>query len=159
LFDSAGAAPRVVDPDDGANRYDPAWLDGTSLVVVSDGGGAPNLGHPTLPVDGSSPPSRALTPANRPPFAPAPHNPGGSIWFLALQSHGYDLRRLAPNPPAIAAGVLDALHDERLWPAVPTRGADVPPSPVSASAAPKPYGVGPRTTRWAPTLSVAADGR
>lgn len=158
LLDTAGGASRFVDPDDGANRFDPAWIDARTLVVTSDRGGTANIEWLEVGMTRGASAARALTRVTGAAVAAEPDHADGSIWFLALHSQGWDIRRI-PTGSALPALVFSPLLDPRLAPAVidPPRSVRAfPPSPISA---PAPYDLGVRGTRWLPTGSIGADGR
>ena len=156
LIDALGGLPRFVDPEDGANRFDPSWIGPTSLVVVSDRGGTPNLERLDFG-SASAPIARALTRVTAAAIAPEPNVADGSIWFLTLHARGYDVRRLASPTPL--ADQPSPLFDTRLVPVVVSQTAVVrafAPSPMTPPAG---YGIGPRTMRWFPATSIGTTGR
>lgn len=161
LIDSSIAPdtpPRYADPDDGANRFDPAWLGPNALVVTSDRSGTPNIERIDLPEGSGSPVAHPLTRVAGAAIAPEPNHSDGSLWFLSLYSQGYDVRRL-PSPVAIGELAASPLLDPQLAPATiePSRGLRAfTPAPLPLS---RDYGIGPRTTRWLPAASVGAGGR
>lgn len=148
---------RFADPDDGVDRFDPAWLGRSALVVVSDRGGTPNLERIDLG-DSTALVARTLTRVTGAAIAPEPNPADSSIWFLSLHSRGYDVRRLA-SPAPLTDLAPSPLLDSRLIPAVierSTKARAFPPSPISR---PVGYGLGPRTTRWFPAASLGTGGR
>ena len=155
VVDSSGGVPRFVDPDDGANRFDPDWIGGNTLVAVSDRSGAPNLER--IDLGPSGPTARALTRVTGAVIAPEVNPADSSIWFLALHSQGYDARRLVrpvplPESPSI-------LLDSRLYPVVVMPSTAVRSfSPTSAVVEHR-YGLGDRTTRWVPAAGATSNGR
>ena len=155
VVDSSGGPPRFADPNDGANRFDPAWISGSALVVVSDRAGAPNLER--IDLGPSGPTARALTRVTGAAIAPDVNRADSSIWFLSLHSQGYDARRLVR--PLTLPESSSILLDSRLAPAV------VMPSPAVRSFAPttvsgvRRYGLGDRTTRWLPAAGATSSGR
>jgi Tol biopolymer transport system component len=157
LIDVEGSAPRFVDPEDGANRFEPAWLGPRSVVAVSDRGGAPNLERIDF---GSSaaPVARSLTRVTGAAVAPEPNASDGSIWFLSLYSRGYDVRRLAAPTP-LADPTPSPLLDSRLVPAVVTPTTFVRAFSPAPTSTPEGYRWGPRTTRWFPAASIGTTGR
>lgn len=161
---SAGAAgSRNVGPAD-ADRYDADFLaDGRRLVVVSERGGAPNLEL----IDVESGAARALTRVTGAAVAPAPIGGTGSLFFLALRSTGYDLRRLAldsvpgtlaPVPLVATAVDTTGLTGPGALAVVerPTERADT--LAAGAVAPPRAYGIGPRRYTLLPLPSLSADG-
>ena len=150
---SAETVPHLVDPDDGANRFDPVWLGPNALVVVSDRSGGPNLER----VDIGSSTIESLSRVTGAAIAPDVNVADSSIWYLSLHSQGYDVRRL--RRPAPLPDAATPLLDSRLAPVALTRSTSVrafPPSPTSAE---RRYALGTRTTRWIPAASVATNGR
>ncbi|TVR58858.1 MAG: hypothetical protein EA422_15585, partial [Gemmatimonadales bacterium] len=147
-----------LDPDDGANRYDPAPLPGgAEVVVVSELGGVPNLEVLSMdsPAPSLVPPAlgdggarqattpRTLTRVLGAAVAPEPDPTGTGIWFLNLHSRGLDIRRIDAADEVDVAG--EAVHlDPGRWPVAP-RGPDhVPPTfAVEPVPAPSSYGRGP----------------
>lgn len=154
----ATAAPRFADPDDGANRFDPAWLGPSALIVTSDRSGTANIERLDLPAGSGQPVAHALTRVAGAAIAPEPNRGDGSVWFLSLHSQGYDVRRL-PSPVSIRESAPSPLLDSSLAPAT------IEPSRVVRAFTPttlpgaRSYGIGPRTRRWLPAASVDAGGR
>jgi hypothetical protein len=144
---------RLVGPDDGAARYDAAWLpNARRLVWVSERGGIPNIEGVDLETDSARPLTRVTGAA----LAPEPNPADGSIWFLSLHSRGLDVRRIAPDSARVGQPI--ALSG-RLAPAVPVRPATVPETLRTRRVAQsRPYGIGPRQSRWFPGFSYGADG-
>lgn len=155
VVDSSGGAPRFVDPDDGANRFDPDWIGSSSLVVVSDRTGAPNLERIDLGAPG--PTARALTRVTGAAIAPEVNPADSSIWFLSLHSQGYDARRLArPLPLPDASSVL---LDARSYPVVVMPSTAVRSFSPASAAVERRYGLGDRTTRWLPAAGATSNAR
>ena len=155
VVDSSGGVPRFVDPDDGANRFDPDWIGSSALVVVSDRSGAPNLER--IDLGPSGPTARALTRVTGAAVAPEVNPADSSIWFLSLHSQGYDARRLArPQPLPDAPSIL---LDSRLYPVVVMPSTGVRSFSPTSAAVERPYGLGARTTRWVPAAGATTDGR
>lgn len=148
-----GTAARYVDPDDGANRYDAQWLRrGDTLIVVSERGGIPNLELLNV-ADGTT---RALTRVTGAAVAPEISPTDGAIWFLALHSRGFDVRRLARD--AITADSVVAITADRFGFAGARGthpGVKLGVKPIPAA---RPYGSGPRHQRWLPGGYASADG-
>jgi len=154
VVDSSGGVPRFVDPDDGANRFDPDWIGGSALVAVSDRSGVPNLER--IDLGPSGPTARALTRVTGAVIAPDVNPADSSIWFLALHSLGYDARRLARPAPLPESRSI--LLDSRLYPVVVMPSTAVRSfSPTSAVE--RRYGFGDRTTRWVPAAGATSNGR
>ena len=156
VLDPSGGLPRFVDPEDGANRFDPSWLGPTSLVDVSDRGGTPNLERIDF-ATAAAPVARALTRVTGAAIAPEPNAADGSIWFLALHSRGYDVRQLASPTPLTEEP--SPLFDSRLVPVVVSTTSFVRAFAPSAITPPSGYGLGPRTTRWFPGANIGTTGR
>jgi len=146
-----GKTVRLVDPEDGANRYDAQWLGDDSLVVVSERGGIPNLEK--IGVAGSRP--RTLTRVTGAAVGPDVNRKDGSLWFLSLHSRGFDVRRLS-RETATADSVVSITHDRFGFAAVhPAKPVELATAPV---APPRAYGRGPRHQRWLPGGYASADG-
>jgi hypothetical protein len=139
-----------VDPDDGANRYDAAFLpDGRRIVCVSDAGGVQNL--EVIALDGAS--TSRLTRVTSAVFAPVATD--SAIYFLALHARGLDLRRLSLNGGAPLGAVALA---PALVPAVPNPQTSTDTFPRAATPAPRPYGAGPHQHRVLPGGSYSMEG-
>ncbi|HEX8245221.1 MAG TPA: hypothetical protein VF541_17040, partial [Longimicrobium sp.] len=153
LVDAKTGAERFVGPDDGASRYDAAFLPGGgALVEVSERGGIANLETLDLATGATRPLTRVTGGAS----APEPVGSMGRIFYLSLHARGLDLMRIRSD--SAAAGPVVAL-DSTLVPAVPLALAAEPdtlrrgPLPT-----PRAYGLGPRRNRVFPTVAVDADG-
>jgi hypothetical protein len=155
VLDVAGGAPRLVDPDDSANRFDPDWIGPATLVVTSDRSGTPNLER--LEIGASAPTAQPLTRVTGAAIAPAVDAASGSIWFLSLHSHGYDVRRL--TRPVALAPAPSPLLDVRLSSVLVMPSTSVRAFAPSPTSAPRDYGLGDRTTRWLPAASATSGGR
>ena len=155
VVDSSGGPPQFADPDDGANRFDPAWIDGRALVVVSDRAGAPNLERIDLAPSGAT--ARTLTRVTGAAIAPDVNPADSSIWFLSLHSQGYDARRLAR--PVALTELPSVLLDSRLYPVVVMPSTAVRSFAPTSTVVERPYGLGDRTTRWVPALAATPNGR
>jgi hypothetical protein len=157
LIPSDSGIPRFVDPEDGANRFDPSWLGATALVVVSDRDGAPNLER--IDFGGTAAPiARPITRVTGAAIAPEPNANDGSIWFLWLHSRGYDVRRLV-TPSPLADEKPTPLLDSKLPPVVVKPTTFVRVFSPAKTSPPESYGWGPRTTRWLPAASIGTTGR
>jgi hypothetical protein len=151
VTDQRGRNPRFVDPDDGANRYEPEWV-GDSLVVVSERGGIPNLEL----IDLTANAVRSLTRVTGAAYAPAVNTRDGSIWFLGLHARGLDVRRL-DRRDAIADSIVP-IAAERFGFAAPQGVRPGTAFGVSEVAAAESYGMGPRRSRLVPGGFGSADG-
>jgi hypothetical protein len=146
-----GTGLRTVGPEDGAARYDAAFLpSGDGLVVVSERGGVPNLERVSL-VSGEV---RSLTRVLGATAAPAPA-PDGSIWFLMLTSKGWDVNRLPPDSGAPGETIRLPFT---LAPAVPPAGTSRPAFDPVSLAPSRAYGLGPDGYLLLPGVSRSADG-
>ena len=139
---------------EGVSRHSPAFTpDGQSLVMVSDRGGIPNLER--VAIDGANP--QLLTRVTSAVAAPEVSRADSSLWFLALRSGGYDLRRLTMPDEDRAAPVV-AIQGV-LSPAAPPSSVTAPFQAVpSATATVSDYGLGPRRWRILPGGAVGPDG-
>ncbi|MDB4889055.1 MAG: hypothetical protein JWL61_910 [Gemmatimonadetes bacterium] len=160
---AAGGALRYADPDDGVTRYDAAFdVDGLSIIATSEAGGIANLER----LDATARATR-LTAVTGAAVA-ADVAPDGTLWFLSLQAHGYDLRRLLPDSASIAraANASAPLHlalVDSLSPVLPPRRL---PSATDSSRRPplasvseaQTYGVGPSRFRYVPGLTSGFGG-
>ena len=141
---------RLVGPDDGANRFDAAWLSPTEIVATSDRGGIANLERIDL-ASGTATPITRVTGAA---VAAAPDPRTRGVWFLSLHARGYDLRRLDSLRTAAPVGALP----EALVPAVRPHVDPAPPLPVRDDFTSHSYGFGVQGNRWLPGASSSADG-
>ncbi len=153
MVDVATGAVTRVGGDDGASRYDAAWLPGgAGLVLVSERGGVANVET----VDLATGETRPITRVTGAAAAPEPEGKTGRIFYLSLHARGMDLMRISRD--SAARGSTVAL-DTTLTPAAP-RVAAVQPDTLRRGAAPTPhaYGLGPRRFRVLPTATRDADG-
>jgi hypothetical protein len=153
-IDLATNAMTILDLGDAANRYDGAWRTANEIVAVSDRGGIANVER----IDLRTRAVRTISSVTGAAVAPEPNPADSSVWFLTLQSGGYDVRRLAKASVDRGTSLVATTPDAALWPALsPTATAGVALSinPVSPA---KPYGFGPRLFRWFPQPAVDADG-
>ena len=150
LLDSAGGGERLLGPDDGAQRYDPAFLpDGSGVVVTSEAGSIPNLEVVGLAYGGTRPITRVTGAA----MAPEPA-PGGAVYFLRLHARGLDLARVRADA---RIGLVVPL-DSALTPAAPLPPSSGRPFPALPLPLPRAYGLGPRGFRLIPSLGIAGGG-
>ncbi len=149
-LDADGGRLRRIGPDDGASRFDAGFLPDGRLVLTSDRGGIHNLEILDLATGEAHPLTRVLGAA----VAPAP-TPDGDVFFLALHSRGWDIRRIAlDSAPAGPALVLPPAYA----PAIPEPrepGDTFAPGPIGPV---RPYGLGPRFHALLPMTSLAVDG-
>jgi hypothetical protein len=150
--DAAGGPVRTLDPEDGASRYDAAFLPGgRELVAVSERGGVANLEV----LDTRTGTVRPLSRVTGAALAPAPDSAGG-VYYLGLHARGLDLLRIHPDSAAPAALVALPASLAPVAPAPPAAAADTfPVAPLPPSRA---YGMGPRTLRVLPLGGYTADG-
>jgi hypothetical protein len=149
---------RYADPDDGVNRYDATFdVDGVSIVTTSERGGFINLER--LPADGGAPVE--LTRVTGAAVA-ADVAPDGAVWFLNLQSSGFDLRRLRTDSapidtplPTIALGdtISGVMPPPR--PAAAARDTARPLAPLPEERS---YGFGPSRFRYVPSINSGFGG-
>ena len=150
---------RYADPDDGANRYDASFdVDGESIVATTERGGFVNIER--LPPNGGAPVS--ITRVTGAAVA-ADVAPDGSVWFLNLQSSGYDLRRVRPDSVRIDAPLPSVVIGDTLSSVLPPRrrlGIDTAAAAPNA-ASPRTesrYQFGPTRFRYSPTASAGYGG-
>ncbi len=158
LLDANGDSarpPRFVDPDDGANRYDPSFLPGDSaLAVTSDATGIPNIEV----VDISTGSARTLTLATGAALAPEVDRVHGDVYFLRLHASGLDLNvvPLSVERPVLG-GLLAAAPS--LEPATPIPPVAADTFGITPPGQPRSYGLGPRVHRFLPTFAWTAEGK
>lgn len=144
--------PTVIDPGDGANRFDAAWMSNDTIVVVSERGGIANLEAISV----ATGQARALTRVTGAALAPDVNHADGSIWFLSLHSRGLDVRRMSVDSPR--ADTVVSIAAARYGLAAP-RGVKASVVLQERSVAvSRSYGLGPRFSRWIPGAHVSADG-
>ncbi|MEP6730322.1 MAG: hypothetical protein ABJE10_06780 [bacterium] len=157
-------ALRYADPDDGASRFDATFdVDGRTIIATSEAGGIANLER-LDPTDAHATRLTAVTGA----AIGADVAPDGTLWFLSLQAHGYDLRRLRPDSASIARAAnasapLQLALVDSLSPVLPPRNLA---SPSDSSRRPAlsevnsehGYGLGPSRVRYFPAVSTAFAG-
>jgi hypothetical protein len=152
LVEPGSGYRRFVGPDDGASRYDAAFLPGgTRLVTVSEAGGVANLEI----IDLETGQARPLTRTTGAALAPEPDPTTGDVFYLSLHAGGLDLRRL--HPDSARAGPLVALSPA-LTPVAPPRSTPRDTLPRAELPPPRPYGVGPRGFRLLAGGVQDADG-
>jgi len=134
----------------GANAYDVAWANLSTLVFVSEDGGVANVQR----VDLSTRVSTSITHVTGAAVAPEVNPADSSVWFLSLYSRGYDLRRVAV--PARSPAVINL--DQQLAPAVPIAPSTGQRFAANTVSEPRPFGFGPRVFRWIPQPELDADG-
>jgi len=151
VLDLVAHTSRFIDSDDGANRYDVAFVTPNAVVAVSEAGGIPNIETIDLVSHRTAPLTRVTGAA----VAPAPSPRDSSIWFLSLYSRGYDVRRIRTRPPDSVAVV--SLADS-LVPAVPVPVRDSIVFGIGPVSPPRRYSLRPRLFRWIPAPQWSADG-
>ena len=158
-----GGAVRYADPDDGVTRFDATFdVDGQSIIVTSEAGGIANLER--LDVGGRATRLTAVTGA----AVAADVAPDGTLWFLSLQAHGYDLRRLLPDSAstARAANASAPLHlalVDSLSPVLPPRSMPAASDssrrpPVASTSEERTYSIGQSRFRYVPGLTSGFGG-
>ncbi len=153
LVDAVSGAVRLVDPDDGANRYDATFTGrGDSLLLVSELGGIPNLELLDPHTRSTRPLSRVVSAA----FSPEPDSASGDVYFLHLHSKGLDVRRLPMDSTVGARGIP---LDTGLAPILPPPPAPADTFVVGRLSGPHDYGLGPRHYRLWPGSVWAPSGR
>jgi hypothetical protein len=149
-LDTDGGNVRGIGPDDGAARFDAAFLPGgRSLVLTSTRGGIHNLEILDLDTGDVRPLTRVLGAA----VAPAP-GPDGGVHFLSLHSRGWDLRRIYIED----AATVTVAVDPALSPAAPVAPVAVDSFPATSVGPIRPYGLGPRFRTLLPVANVSTDG-
>ena len=150
---------RYADPDDGANRYDATYdVDGASIVTTAERNGFVNLER--LPADGGQP--VALTRVTGAAVAPDVA-PDGWVWFLNLQSTGFDLRRVHPDSVRIDSPLPSVVVGDTLSSVLPPRrrlsadGVDTGAAPLVGRVE-RSYDLGPSRVRYLPSASTGFGG-
>lgn len=151
VADREGRRMHTVGPDDGANRYDADWVGNDSLVVVSELGGVANLELIDLTTNAARSLTRVTGAALGPDWDPV----GRSFWFLSLHAAGLDLRRLDLRQP-LADSVVPVTFERFGFAGV--RRSIPRTIPADSLGPSRPYGSGPRHTRWLPGGYYSADG-
>jgi hypothetical protein len=153
MTDDRGTPLRYIDPDDGYDRYDAAWLPaGDALLVVSHRGGVANLERIDLATGTALPVTRTTGAA----LAPAPNPADGSVFFLRMHTRGLDLNRLPSADPLLTAVVDLGARFPRVSPTPPET---VPsPFPLAPLSPPRGYGIGTQTVRYLPAGAYGAEG-
>lgn len=155
IIRTSDGAVRRLTTDDGVSRYAPAFTpSGRALVAVSERGGIANL--ELVPLDGSQP--RALSRVTGAAIGPDVSRADSSIWFLALRSGGYDVRRF-PGLSAVTGDVVTISGP--LAPAAPptAAAAGFPSNAGIGSVDAREYGLGPRRWRVLPGGTAGPDGQ
>ncbi len=152
LVPVSGGQPAFIG-DTSVSRYGADYVNDSTIVATSDAGGISHLELLSL----GSGESRRLTRTSGSHILPESSPDGEQVYFLALHSRGYDLRRIAtarilpPAPPLIA--------DVALYPALPPPPTAAPDSfGLTAVTADRPYGLGPRHHRVLPGVIAGAEG-
>jgi hypothetical protein len=142
---------RLIDPEDGVNRYDAQWVNNDTVVVVSERGGIPNLEL----IDVAAHTARTLTRVTGAAVGADVNRRDGSIWFLSLHSLGFDVRRFA-RESAPADSAVPILETRFGWAGL--RNATQVELPTAAVPPSHTYGSGPRLNRWLPGGYASAEG-
>jgi hypothetical protein len=161
---STDGALRYADPDDGITRFDATFdVDGQTVITTSEAGGIANLER----LDATDAHPTRLTAVTGAAVA-VDVAPDGTLWFLSLQAHGYDLERIQPDSVSIArarnASVpLHLALVDSLSPVLPPRGialaADSSRRPAIADvSAERPYHLGPSRLRYVPGFTSGYGG-
>ncbi|MFL5620567.1 MAG: TolB family protein [Gemmatimonadaceae bacterium] len=150
---------RYADPGDGANRYDATFdVDGASIVTTTERDGFVNLER--LPADGTAPvPITRVTGA----AVAADVASDGAVWFLNLQSSGFDLRRVypdsvhivAPLPSIVIGDTLSSVLPPRRRQTLDNRAVGTTTTPSRTETA---YGFGPSRFRYVPIATAGYGG-
>src|SRR5688500_10846984 len=149
---ASGSATDTIGPDDGANRFDAAWMpDGRSLVLTSSAGGLLHLERVTIASGTAVPVTRSTSAA----VAPEPHPTDGSVYYLAMTSRGMDLNRIVPDSVRLTTNVS---IDPALTPAAPRSPLTADGFARATLAPSRPYGIGQRNYFYFPTAVLAAEG-
>ena len=157
-------ALRYLDPNDGITRFDATFdVDGRTIIATSEAGGIANLER----LDPDSLRTTRISSVTGAAVA-ADVAPDGTIWFLSLQTNGYDLRKLRPDSASIARASNSArpLHlalVDSLSPVLPPRNviaaADSTRRPaVAPTSEEREYGRGPTRLRYLPSLTSGYGG-
>jgi hypothetical protein len=150
---------RYADPDDGVNRYDATFdADGVSIVATSERGGFINLER--LPADGSQPID--ITRVTGAAVA-ADVAPDSAVWFLNLQSSGFDLRRIRPDSARIDTPLPSLVLGDTVSGVMPPARAPVARDttsrrPLGPLPAERRYGFGPSRFRYVPSANSGFGG-
>lgn len=155
VVDVRSGAVRRLPGADGISRYAPSFAaSGRELVVVSERGGIANL--ELVPLDSGAP--RTLTRVTGAVVGPDVSRGDGSVWFLALRTGGYDVRRVPSGGDLGVVAVQGA--DGPVVPPTPVTGLlDASPFPIPDSPFPSvEYRLGPRRWRVLPGFTYGADG-
>ena len=150
---------RYADPDDGANRYDATYgADGTTIVTTAERGGFVNLER--LSANGGDP--VVLTRVTGAAVAPDV-GPDGSVWFLDLQSTGFDLRRVHPDSVRIDTPLPSIVIGDTLSSVLPPRrrlrtDSALTSAPSTTAQPERSYSIGPTRFRYLPSASTGFGG-
>lgn len=146
-----GSGRRLVDPDDGVSRFDPAFTpDGEAVLAVSDRGGILDLERVELASAAVERRTRTTGAAVAPAVAP-----DGELFFLVLRSRGWQLHRSGPEAPR-PSGDVEIGAD--LAPAARVPPVEVEPLAPAPVSEPRSYGLGPRFHTPLPQGFFAEEG-
>jgi len=147
---SSNKTLKLIDPDDGANRYDASFIAPDTIVAVSELGGIANIER----LDVASGSTRALTHVTGAAVAPAYNPRDHSVWFLSLYSRGYDVRRIERATSVAPIVAIDSVSGA----AAPRPSRGIREFGIGPLSQPKSFGFSPRLFRWVPQPQVDADG-
>jgi hypothetical protein len=153
LNDIGVVATRRIGPDDGANRYGPAYVaNGSAIVTVSDWGGIEHLET----IDKVSGAVKILAVTTGGISAPDASPVDSMVYFLTVSARGRDLHRVPlrdardTTPPMLPVSLAPA--------AVPGATPVLDLSSLRPVPAPTPYGLGPRQYLYLPAGAFAPAG-
>jgi hypothetical protein len=149
---------RYADPDDGATRYDATFApDGRTIVTTSEVGGIANLER----IDTAGIAVRITSTTGA--AVASDVAPDSAVWFLALHSRGYDLRRIRPDGARPATSpdfaVLADSSSPVLPPSMARMALDASRRPARGILGPeRAYGSGPSRVRYVPSGTTGFGG-
>ena len=153
LGDTGVTATRRVGPDNGANRYGPAYVaNGSAIVTVSDWGGIEHLET----IDKVSGAVKMLAVTTGGISAPDASPIDSMVYFLTVSARGRDLHRVTlgdardTTPPMLPVSLAPA--------AVPGATPTLALSALHPVPAPTPYGLGPRQYLYLPAGAFTPAG-
>ncbi|MGH9888889.1 MAG: TolB family protein, partial [bacterium] len=142
-----------IDARDSVVRYDAAWLGPDEIVTTAELGGIANLERLNLrTLEG-----RQLSAVTGAAVASEPNPVDGSVWFLSLSAHGYDVRRLTRAQVAAGVAASRAIAGVQSAPAVSPAPTETRSFGQNAVSQERRYALAPRSFRWIPRPSLDAD--